>query len=95
MENITITKNNQNTEFSNHKIIITNRNNIAISGITKMISANETCITMLIKTTRLNISGNDLHIEKLDVENGFLEASGTIDSAKYSGNSGLIKRIFK
>ena len=34
-------------------------------------------------------------IEKLDVDNGTLEASGTIDQIKYSGSEGIIKRIFK
>jgi len=94
MENITINK-TPVQETANHKITITNRTNISISGITKMCSSNDTTITMMIKTTRLIISGKDLHIEKLDVENGLLEATGTIDSAKYQGNDGFIKRIFK
>ena len=95
MENIVINKTNTTQEATNHKITITNRNNISISGITKMCSSNETSITMLIKNVRLVVNGKDLHIEKLDVENGLLEASGTIDSAKYTGNDGFIKRIFK
>ena len=41
-------------------------------------------------------SANDvLYIEKLDVENGLMEASGTIDCIKYSGSEGFVKRIFK
>lgn len=94
MENITINK-NALLDIQNHKITITNRNNILISGMTKMCSSNETSITMMIKNTRLVINGKDLHIEKLDIENGILEAIGTIDSAKYSGSDGFIKRIFK
>ena len=94
MENITINK-TERLEPLNNKIIVDNRNKISISGISKMLSSNETCINMLIKTTKLIITGKDLHIEKLDVENGYLEASGTIDAVKYSGNDGIIKRIFK
>ena len=94
MENITINK-MEKIEPLNNKIIIDNRNKISISGISKMLSSNETCINMLVKTTKLILTGKDLHIEKLDVENGYLEASGTIDAVKYSGNDGIIKRIFK
>lgn len=95
MENVTINKNNDKQEQINNKIIIDNRNRVSISGITKMLSSNETCINMLVKTTKLIINGKDLHIEKLDVDNGYLEASGTIDAVKYSGSDGIIKRIFK
>ena len=94
MENVTI-KHNQKMESIDNKIIIDNRNKISITGITQVISSNDTSITMLVKTTKLIISGKDLHIEKLDVEHGLLEASGTIDSVKYNGGEGLIKRIFK
>jgi len=95
MENITIKSNNKNELHSNHKIIIINRNIIEISGITKMLSCNETLISMMIKNTKLNIIGKDMHIERLDVDNGILQANGTIDNIKYCGNEGLIKRIFK
>ena len=94
MENVTIIH-NQKLESLDNKITIDNRNKISISGITQVISSNETTITMLVKTTKLIVLGKELHIEKLDVENGILVAGGTIDSVKYSGGEGLIKRIFK
>jgi len=68
MENITINNRpNEKIETLNHKIMIGNREHIAISGITKMLSSNDSNIIMLIKTTKLIINGKDLHIEKLDV----------------------------
>lgn len=94
MENITINK-TATPDITNHKITINNRSNISISGISKMCSSNDTTITMMIKNTKLIINGKDLHIEKLDVENGTIEATGTIDTIKYQGNDGIIKRIFK
>ena len=93
MENVTIK--NERAEQINNRIIVDNRNNITITGITKMISSNETMITMLVKTTKLVVNGKDLKIERLDVENGLLEASGTIDAVKYLGGEGVFKRIFK
>lgn len=94
MENVTI-KHNQKLEPINNKITIDNRNKINITGISQVISSNETNITMLIKTTKLTILGKDLHISKLDIENGLLEAEGTIDAVKYSSGENIIKRIFK
>ena len=94
MENIIIQNKEKQEPFINN-ITINNRNKINISGITQMVSSNETTISMIIKNTRLIVSGKDLHIDKLDTENGYLEASGTIDSVKYSGGEGIIKRIFK
>ena len=78
-----------------HRITITNRNNVEISGISKMITSNESLISMMIKNTKLNITGKDLHIEKLDVENGILQARGTIDNVKYCGSEGFFKKVFK
>lgn len=78
-----------------HKITMDNRNKISITGITKMVSSNDTLITMLIKNTKLVVSGKELHIEKLDIEGGELQACGVIDSIKYAGGDGFIKRIFK
>lgn len=95
MENVTINKNAEKQEPLNNRITIENRNKISISGITQMISSNDTSITMLVKNTKLMVTGKELHIEKLDVENGNLEASGNIDIVKYSGGEGLVKRIFK
>lgn len=96
MENVIINnKQFEKTEQLNNRITIDNRNHISITGISKMLSSNETSINMLIKTTKLLITGKDIHIEKLDVDNGCLEASGTIDAVKYCGNDGIIKRIFK
>jgi sporulation protein YabP len=96
MENVIINnKQFEKTEQLNNRITIDNRNHISITGISKMLSSNETSINMLIKTTKLLITGKDIHIEKLDVDNGYLEASGTIDAVKYCGNDGIIKRIFK
>ena len=94
MENI-ITKSTTKPEMLNHKITITNRNIIEISGITKMLSSNDSLIAMMIKNTKLNVLGKELHIEKLDVENGVLVAKGTIDNVKYCGSDGFFKKVFK
>lgn len=88
MENVTI-KPTQN------RIVLTDRNALSISGVTKMISSNETQLAMNIGTTRLCVTGKNIHITKLDTENGELEASGDFDSIKYAEQNNIFKRIFK
>ena len=94
MENI-ISKSTIKNDILNHRITIINRNSIEISGISKMLTSNDSLISMMIKNTKLNVLGKDLHIEKLDVENGLLQAKGTIDNVKYCGNDGFFKKVFK
>lgn len=91
MENLLVNK----PEVLNNKITLDNRNKITITGVTKMISSNDTMLVMQIKNTRLNVCGKAIKIEKLDIENGVLEASGEFDSIKYNDAGGLFKRIFK
>ena len=50
---------------------------------------------MQVKSTKLTVSGKAIKIEKLDIENGLLEASGEFDSIKYNDNGSIFKRIFK
>ncbi len=91
MENVTI----KQTEVVNNKITLDNRNKLAITGVSKMVSSNETLLVMQVKSTKLTVSGKAIKIEKLDIENGLLEASGEFDSIKYNDNGGIFKRIFK
>lgn len=91
MENVTI----KQAEQINNKILLENRNKLNITGVTKMISSNETLIVMQVKNTRLTVCGKAIRIEKLDIENGILDASGEFDSIKYSDHGGVFKRIFK
>lgn len=98
--NITKTlKTNENTSAGkDHKVVINNRNSISVTGVTKAESANETCIILCVLNTKMFISGHGLHIEKLDVDSGVVEAIGEIDAIKYNktGKDGnMFKRIFK
>lgn len=88
MENVTI-------KPSQNRIVLTDRNTLSIGGVTKMISSNETQLVMNIGATRLCITGKNIHITKLDTENGELEASGNFDNIKYTEQNNIFKRIFK
>ena len=80
------------------RMVLENRKDLQITGITKVISINENNAYVLINGTKLNITGRDMSIEKLDVNEGILNLTGTINEIKYSGKNvktSFFKRLFK
>ena len=78
-----------------HNITIENREHALISGVEKVVSANET--SLLLKTGKggLSITGSNLKINKFDIDSGTLCFTGTVNIIRYSGAKvPLIKRIF-
>lgn len=89
MENII-----KKTETNNSRVVLDNRSRISITGVVRVDSSNESAIILSLKDTKMTITGNDLHVSRLSIEEGVLEATGTVNSIKYGG-SGVMKRIFK
>ncbi|MBQ9791896.1 MAG: hypothetical protein IJW28_04895 [Clostridia bacterium] len=86
----------QNTIKNTHTTLsIQNRLNIKLDGVNEVKRSNETEILLKLTDTALTILGNNLTITKLDLEQGILEASGTINTIQYGQKLNLIKRIFK
>ncbi len=88
-------------ESLNHKINITDRQNIQISGIVKIDSFDNE--EFLLETTAgpLGIKGKDLEIIKLDTYEGTIMIKGVIDAFSYFDSSkskkenSVISRLFK
>ena len=83
-------------EQKNHRIVCENRKNIELLGIEKVESNNPSQVVCVAMGSVLVISGKNLHIKKLDINEGILVLEGTIDGIKYQGEKkSLLKRIFK
>ena len=78
----------ENLQLKDRKILI-------FDGIVEIISTNETSILAKLKDTNITISGTGIHITKLDIEKGILEAEGLFESIKYGKNANIFKRFFK
>ena len=80
-----------------HKLNLTDRNNINISGVLKVLSSNNNGIILKLKDSNLSLSGSELSIDSFS--DGQILITGTLDSLKYSKTSkikeGFFKRIFK
>lgn len=85
-----------NNKFGNNKVYIDNRTKVSLTGVNKVISSNAKCILLDTVNGKTQIDGENLHIDKLSVEEGLFDASGVINSVKYIGKSeNLFKRLFK
>ncbi len=80
-----------------HKLSLTERNNINVSGVVKVLSSNNNTIILKLKDTDLTLCGSNLSIENFS--DGQININGTLDSLKYSKTTklkeGFFKRIFK
>lgn len=88
-----ITKQNQN-------LILENRKNLSISGITDVDSFDEKAICLYTQLGELTIQGKELHIDSMSVETGDMSITGDIWSIIYGDKErksplSFFGRIFK
>lgn len=74
-----------------HKIIMTNRKNCTINGVKDVLSFDMNEILLDTEQGMLMIKGDNLHVNRLSLEQGEIDIDGKIDSLTYSdaGNTGL------
>lgn len=79
-----------------HKIVCDDRKNLIINGIVNVDTTSETQVVCEIAGSKLMIFGKDLHVKKLDVNEGVLEIDGQIEQVKYTEKAKpFLKRLFK
>ena len=94
-------KDTDKLELLNHSISITERQNIQISGITKVDSFDNEEFLLETSAGPLGIKGKDLEIIKLDTYEGTIMIKGVVDAFSYfdTGKSkkenSIITKLFK
>ena len=94
-------KDTDKLELLNHSISITERQNIQISGITKIDSFDNEEFLLETNMGFINIKGKDLEIIKLDTYEGTIMIKGVVDAFSYfdTGKSkkenSIITKLFK
>ena len=85
-----------------HKLILNNRRTCNLTGVNDVLSFDEKEIILETEQGMLMIKGNDLHVNRLTLDKGEVDADGRIDSFTYSEQSGLagkgesfLSRLFK
>ena len=79
----------------NESLILTNRKILKLEGIIEVNSSSESLISTKLKDTTLTITGQNLHIARLDIALGLLDIEGNIECIKYGKSTNIFKRIFK
>lgn len=80
-------------------VLIENCEKVKILGATKVVLSTQNQGVIETKDSLIVISGSELEVKKLDLENGEVSFHGKINSIKFSNGQGakvpLLKRIFK
>lgn len=90
-----------NIEQGKSSISLENRKKLMISGVIEVISFNDQQIMLDTNLGQLNIKGENLKMNKLDVKNGDLIIMGIVNSCIYSGKESkrdrqnLFAKLFK
>ena len=83
-----------------HKITLTGRHTMELSGVRDVISFDEQAVTLDTLVGGLEILGESLHIHVLNLESGIVTLDGRVDSVIYTdsdhenGNRGFFSKIF-
>lgn len=81
-----------NTTTRAHKLTMTNRKNVALTGVNDVLSFDVHEILLETEQGMLMIKGDDLHVSRLTLDKGEVDVEGKIDSFTYSDVSNVAKK---
>ncbi|MBD5089210.1 MAG: sporulation protein YabP [Clostridiales bacterium] len=87
---------------NSHKIIMTNRNMISLTGVNDVMSFDANEILLDTVQGMLLLRGEELHVNRLSLERGEVDVDGKVDSLAYAEENTYLKngeslwrRLFK
>ncbi len=91
---------NKSYEKEIHNIIMENRSKLEISAVNEVISFDENIIILDTAMGVVEVTGEELHINQLDVKTGELTVTGEVYGIKYNDNASknqgsFISKLFK
>ncbi len=82
-----------------HSMILENRNLLSLTGVTDVASFDEQTVIIYTDFGQLNIKGNNLHINRLNLDDGEVSIDGSVSMLVYTENSnpksGMFSKLFK
>ncbi|MBA4701595.1 MAG: sporulation protein YabP [Ruminococcus sp.] len=85
-----------------HKLVVNNRKTSMVTGVLDVLSFDLNEILLETEQGMLMVKGTDLHVNRLSVEKGEVDLSGSIDSIAYSNanqagrqNENFFAKLFK
>lgn len=71
-----------------HKLTLTSRGALVVNGVVDVISFDLNEVLLETEAGMLTVKGQDLHVNRLTLEKGEVDITGSIDSLLYSDVSG-------
>lgn len=85
-------------DLSPHNIILENRERLSVSGVSEVISFDENEVSLVTSMGVLTVGGQELHVEKLNLEVGELSIAGRVEAVVYEDEQqrrrGFWSRLF-
>lgn len=81
-----------------HTLTLTSRHGLAVSGVTDVSAFDENTIAMETNMGTLTVRGENLHVEKLTLDQGELTLTGEIQALEYddmAAQGGFLSRLFR
>ena len=72
-----------NETAKKHTLSLADRNALTVTGVDEVISFDDTLVSMAVGGMVLNVSGTELAIKNLSLENGDVLIDGSIDALVY------------
>lgn len=82
----------------NHLLSVENRKNLVATGVLDVDRFDEKAVVVLTNMGVLTVEGEDLHINRLNVENGEISIEGELDRFYYTDlkeKAGVFKGLFR
>ncbi len=82
---------------SSHSLILDNRNTLNLSGVTDVAGFDEQTVNLVTECGVLIVKGENLHINKLNLDSKDVCIDGTINSLQYinSSNKSIKSKLFR
>ena len=80
-----------------HKLTMTERNILTMTGVTEVISFDEACVVLRTSMGTLTVQGQELKLKTLSLEGGQIEVDGTVTALAYEEprqSGGWSRRLF-
>ena len=83
-------------EISPHKLTLSERHNLTITGVSEVVSFDETTVILNTQLGTLSIHGSDLQLKTLSLDGGQVAIDGDISAMIYEQprSAGLFGRLF-
>ena len=82
-----------------HSLALKDRRHLAVTGVSRVISCDESAAVLETPLGNLTIGGQELQVSELSVQSGQVQLSGEIEYLQYAenrqSNGGVLARLFR